>query len=114
MFFNNENQMEQLVKKHQWEKISKKMHSADTQSRMVLATACGSSFDEDSTHTLIKLLSDSDEGVLIQAIKSLGAIGGDTVKTHLLSLTERLPDSATAVKAEIRESISKITASKRK
>lgn len=114
MFFNNENQMEQLVKKHQWEKISKKMHGADIQSRLVLATACGSSTDEDSAHTLIKLLSDSDETVLIQAIKSLGEIGGGTEKTHLLSLAERLPDSATAVKAAIRESVSKITESKRR
>ena len=114
MFFNSGNQMEQLVSKHQWEKISKKMHTADVQSRIELAKACGGSFDEDSSHTLIKLLSDDDKGVLTETIKSLGEIGGGTEKTHLLSLAERLPDSDAELIAVIRESVAKITASKRR
>jgi hypothetical protein len=114
MFFNNENQMEQMVKKHQWDKIGKKLHGADVKSKLALATACGTSPDEDSLHTLIKLLSDSDESVVLQAVKSFGDVGGDNAKTHLMSLSDRLPADKTAIKDAIRESISKISLSKRR
>lgn len=114
MFFKNENQMEQLVNKHQWDKIIKKLHGADVQSRLALATACGSSFDEDSSNTLINLLNDSDDNVLIQVVKSLGAVGSSNAKTHLQSLFDRLPDEKVSIKDAIRESIAKINISKRR
>jgi hypothetical protein len=114
MFFNNENQMEQMVKKNQWDKIAKKLHTADVQSKVALAAACGSSFNENSSNILIDLLKDSDENVLLQAVKSLGAVGHENAKTHLLMLSDHLPDGKDTLKDAIRESIAKLNISKRR
>jgi HEAT repeat protein len=114
MFFGSENKMEQLVKKHQWDKINKKLPDANTEQRIALATACGSSFDEGAAHTLINMLEDSDEEVLIQAIKSLGEVGSDNAKTHLRARSERLPEGNDRIKKAISESIAKLNISKRK
>jgi HEAT repeat protein len=108
----SKNQMEHLVKKHQWDKIGKQLHSADAQSRLALATdlatACGSSLNEGAVNTLIYLLNVSDENVLMQAVKSLGAVGNDNAKTHLQSLFDHLPDGKDSIKDAIKESIVKI------
>lgn len=114
MFFNNENQMEHLVKKHQWDKIHKKLPGADAQARLALAAACGGLSDENASNILINLLKDSDEKVLLQTVKSLGDVGRDNAKTHLQALFDRLPEDNTLMKNTIRESISKIIASKRR
>lgn len=114
LFGGGGNEMEQLVNKHQWDKISKKLHSADAQSKASLATACGASMDEDSLNTLIKLLSDSDDNVLMQTVKSLGNVGGDNAKTHLQSLYGRLPDDKDSLKKAILDSIAKIKVSNRR
>jgi hypothetical protein len=114
MFFNNENEMENLVQKHHWDKVNKKLHNADAKTRLSLAAACGSSFDEDASNILVNMLNDSDEGVMIQAVKSLGDVGHDNAKTHLQSLLGRLPDGQESIKATIRDSIAKINESKRR
>lgn len=113
MLFNSENQMEHLVKKRQWEKINKKLPSANAEARLALATACGGLSDENASNILINLLKDSDENVLLQVVKSLGNIGRDNAKTHLQALFDRLPENDTLMKNSIRESISKINVSKR-
>jgi len=106
--------MEQLVNKHQWDKIGKKLHDADAQSRLVLATACGNSTDEDALNTLVKLLHDSDEKVLFETVKSLGHIGSDNAKTHLQALYERLPDGKDSLKSAVLASVAEIKASNRR
>ena len=107
MLFNSENQMQQFVNKHQWGKISKNFHGLDTQSKVDLAIACGSSSDEDASDFLIYLLEDSDENVLMQAVKSLGMVGYSNAKTHLLALLWKLPDGKEDLKAAIKEAVAK-------
>ena len=112
MFGNDGNQMAHMVGKHQWDKISKKLNGADTQARISLASACGSSSDEEASNVLINLLQDSDESVQLQAVKPLGLIGHDNAKTHLQWLAKNLKDGQKELGDAINEAAVQI--SKRK
>lgn len=106
--------MEGLVEKHSWEKINKKLPKLDSQEKTDLAIACGKCFDEDSSYTLINLLTDSDMNVVMQAVKSLGDIGHDNAKTHLQMLLGRLPDSNGENGTIIKDAIAKINKAHRR
>ncbi len=113
MFGQNGEQMEHLVKKHQWDKIGKKLHNANIQTKTALAAACGNSSDDEASNILINLLRDSDEAVQLQAIKSLGATGNNSSKTHLQWLSNNLPDEKKEIKEAITEALSQISARKK-
>lgn len=102
MFGNSRQQMEHFVKSHQWDKIGKKLPGADAETKAALAVACGHSTDEEAPNILINLLRDSNEGVQLQAVNSLGAIGNNSAKTHLQWLAGNLQGE----KKELREAIS--------
>jgi hypothetical protein len=105
MFGNNENQMEKLVKKHQWDKAGKKLRDADTESKIAFAAACGGSSDEEAINFLIELIKDDDEKVQIQAVKSMGVNKSQIAKTHLQWLSDRIPAEKNGLKAEIKKTI---------
>lgn len=79
-----------------------------------MASACGKSEDEEALNILVDLLDDGDENVVMEAVKSLGEVGRDNAKTHLLALMEKLPDEKAELKAAVKDSISKINAAKRR
>lgn len=112
--FNKANDMEHLVEKHHWDKIKKKLPTLSPSDRVTLAAACGKSSDEDALNLLMELLEDKNEAVVMQAVKSLGDVGRDNAKTHLLALLEKLPEGNEPLKAVIKESISKINIAKRR
>ena len=109
MFGHNGAQMEHLVKKHQWDKIDKKLNGANVQTKIALAAACGGSSDDTASSILINLLRDHDEGVQLQAIKSLGAIGKGSCKTHLQWLAENLAGEKKEIREAISEAISQVS-----
>jgi HEAT repeat protein len=109
MFGNNANQMAHLVQKHQWDKVGKKLQGADVQTRIAIAAACGGSSDEEAPVTLINLLRDSDEAVQLQAVKSLGAVGSSSAKTHLQWLSDNLDGDKKELREAIQEAFSKIS-----
>jgi HEAT repeat protein len=108
MFGSNENEMQHLVKKHQWDKIGKKLVNADVQTKVDCAAACGCSADETASEFLINLLKDGNESVQLQAVESLGEVGREHTKTHLQWLLGSLPDGKDAIKKAIQDSIIKI------
>lgn len=112
MFGNGGNQIVHMVQKHQWDKIEKKLQNADAQTKAAFAAACGESSDEEAVTHLINLLQDSDENVLLQTVKSLGAIGHDNAKTHLQWLANNLPEGKQEIQKGIGEAFAKITSRK--
>lgn len=112
MFGNNGNQMEQMVKKHNWDKIEKRLQGSSAQLRLELATACGNSSDASASNFLINLLRDNDENVQIQAVKSLGMIKSENAKTSIRMLFEQLPEGKSTLREAIRESIAMINKTK--
>lgn len=109
MFGNGENQIVHMVRKHQWDKIEKKLQKADAQTKVAFALACGESSDEKAVTHLTNLLQDSDETVLTQAVKSLGAIGHSSTKTPLQWLSNNLPEGKQELRKEIEKAIAEIT-----
>ena len=93
MFGSNGNQMEHMVTKRQWEKINKKLPGANAEAKISLASACSSSTDGEALQVLFNLLKDSDAGVQLQAVKSLGVIGDSSVKPHLQWLMANAGDN---------------------
>lgn len=109
MFGNGGNQMVHMVQKHQWDKIEKKLQSSDAQTKTALASACGESSDEEASTVLLNLLQESDENVLLQTVKSLGAVGHDNAKTNLQWLSTSLPGDKKELQEAISEAITKIS-----
>lgn len=109
MFGNSGNQMVHMVQKHQWDKVEKKLSGADAEAKTALASACGESSDEEASVLLLNLLQDSDEKVLLQAVKSLGAVGHDNAKTNLQWLAGNLPADKKEIQKAISEAITKIS-----
>lgn len=114
LFGGKGNEMESLVEKKNWEKINKKLPKASSEEKIQLADACTKCMDEDSSYTLINLLTDHDMNVVMEAVKSLGVIGRSNAKTHLQMLLGRIPESDTAKCALIKDSIAKINAAHRR
>jgi HEAT repeat protein len=110
MFGNGKNPFEHLVTKNKWEKIQGKLDHANVQTRLEIASACSLSSEDESMNILIRLLTDSDEGVQLQAVKSLGVSGRPNAKTHLHWLSEHLPaEGKDELKQAIREASAAIT-----
>lgn len=110
MFGNGKNQFDQLVAKNKWEKVQSKLEKANSQTRLEIAEACSRSSEDESMNILIRLMTDSDEAVQMQAVKSLGISGRPNAKTHLQWLSERLPATGKeTLKAAIKEAFVNIT-----
>jgi len=108
MFGSKEDRLRRLIRKNRWGKISKILETADSQTKILFASECGSSKNEKSLNYLIALLRDEDEKVQLEAVKSLGLLGKESAKTHLLDILNNLPKEKTELNNAIRESISKI------
>lgn len=108
MFGNINDQMENLVEKNQWEKITKKLDGADAKTRLAAAAACAKTKDGRGLNILISLLKDNDAAVQLQAIKSIGMVGNVNAKTHLQWISEHLPEGREGVKEAIQEAIMQI------
>lgn len=111
MFGNSEEKMEHLVKKGQWDKLIHKSGSSDVKTRVAVAEACGQAADVAALNVLIPLLRDGSKDVRLQAVKSIGLVGDESAKTHLLML-EQTPGNDDEMKAALKEAIHQI--SKRK
>jgi HEAT repeat protein len=112
MFGIKGDQNNQMVKKHEWVKLDKKLKDMDVQTKLEVAAACGNSTDEEASHFLIKLLKDTDESVQIQAVKSLGTVGSSNAKTNLQWFSDHLPEGSDKIKAAVKESIAAIGSKK--
>jgi len=108
MFGSKEDRLRKLIRKNRWGKISKILETADSQTKILFASECGSTKNEKSLNYLIALLRDDDEKVQLEAVKALGLLGKDSAKTHLLDILNNLPKEKTELYNAIRESISKI------
>lgn len=104
------NPYEPMVAKNQWDKIMAKLDRANVQTKLEIAEACGKSNEDESMNILIRFLTDSDESVQLQAIKSLGSSGRLSTKTHLFWLSEHLPGGKDHVKAAIKDALAAISA----
>jgi HEAT repeat protein len=107
--FGSSNHFEHMVEKNQWDKINAKLNNANVQTRLEIAEACSKSSEDESMNILIRLLTDNDESVQLQAVKSLGISGRSSTKTHLHWLTEHLPEGRENVRAAIKEAFMKIS-----
>jgi hypothetical protein len=103
MLGNGKNPFEHMVEKNQWEKITGKINKANVQTRLDVAEACSLSSEDESMNILIRLLTDSDPAVQLQAVKSLGISGRSNAKTHLAWLNDRLPEGREDVRQAIKE-----------
>jgi HEAT repeat protein len=103
------NPFEHMVQKNQWEKITGKLNRASVQTRLEIAEACGLSSEDESMNTLVRLLTDSEPAVQLQAVKSLGSSGRPMAKTHLYWLSEHLPEGSDEIRQAIKEASSAIT-----
>jgi HEAT repeat protein len=101
LFGSAQNPFEHLVEKNQWDKIMGKLDRANVQTRLEIAEACSKSNEDESMNILIRLLTDEDEKVQLQAVKSLGISGRSSTKTHLNWLLSHLSED----KVELREAI---------
>ena len=106
---NGKNRFEHMVEKNQWDKIAGKLNNANVQTKLEIAEACSKSSEDESMNILTRLLTDSDESVQLQAVKSLGISGRNSTKTHLHWLTEHLPEGRENVKQAIREALASIS-----
>lgn len=103
------NPFDSMVAKAQWDKVMGKLDRANTQTKLEIAEACSKSSDDESMNILVRLLQDTDESVQLQAVKSLGASGRNSAKTHLTWMAGRLPDSKVELKAAIKEASMEIS-----
>lgn len=108
MFGNNGGHAAQMVKKGEWDKIDKKLNAFDEKTKVELAAACGTSSDEKAPGILIDLLKDRSPAVQLQAVQSLGLIGRDSTKTHLMWLLDHLPENGEELRKAIQEALGKI------
>jgi HEAT repeat protein len=104
------NPFEHMVEKNQWDKINSKTVKANVQTKLEIAEACSKSSEDESMNILIRFLTDTDESVQLQAIKSLGISGRSSTKTHLFWLSEHLPADKEVLKKAIKESLASISA----
>lgn len=95
MFGGKQEKLEKLVKKNQWDKINNHyVNSNDTETRRLLAEACGLSTDDGAFNTLTILVRDADRNVQLAAIASLGKVGKEEhASTELRWLLDKLGDS---------------------
>ncbi|HHW30827.1 MAG TPA: hypothetical protein GXX20_04005 [Clostridiaceae bacterium] len=97
-----------LIKWRRWNKINKELAKADSQTKVEFAAEFGNATDENTYNLLISLLSEKDEEVLLQTIKSLGIRGRENAKTHLQQLAASLPKEKNVLHDAIKESIAMI------
>jgi HEAT repeat protein len=109
MFGNGKNPFAHMVEKNQWDKITGKLNHANAQIKAEIAEACGQSSEDESMNILIRLLTDSDESVQMQAVKSLALSGRSNTKTHLHWLSEHLPEGREELQQAIREASAAIS-----
>jgi HEAT repeat protein len=103
------NHFEHMVARNQWSKIAGKISRANVQTKLDIAEACSKSSEDESMNILTRLLTDSEEAVQLQAVKSLGIIGRSSTKTHLHWLSENLPEGRENVKQAIKEALASIS-----
>lgn len=110
MFGNDKEHYVTMVQKNQWDKINAKLTKPNLQTKLDIAEACSKSSEDESMNILIRFLTDPDEAVQLQAIKSLGISGRANAKTHLYWLTERLPAGKEELRKAIKDSLAAISA----
>lgn len=100
-----------MVEKNQWDALNKKLSGASKQTRLDIAAACSHSSEDESMNIMIRLLTDSDPDVQLQAVKSIGISGRANAKSHLTWLNNQLSgDGNEALKKAIQDSFMSITA----
>lgn len=110
MLGNGKNPFVHMVEKNRWERITGKLNKANTQTKLEIAEACGKSSEDESMNILVRLLTDREPSVQMQAVKSLGSSGRPMAKTHLHWLSEHLPaEGGEELKQAIREASAAIT-----
>jgi hypothetical protein len=109
MVGNGKNQFDHLVAKNKWDKIQGKVDKANAQTKLEIAEACSRSGEDESMNILVRLMTDSDAAVQLQAVKSLGLSARSSAKTHLSWLSERLPEGKDELKQAIREAMANIS-----
>lgn len=97
-----------MVKRHQWFKITKELNKASLEEKEAFAKEFGNVLHEQTFNYLLMLLNDSEEQVQIQAIKSLGNFESDNAKTHLQDFLINLPKEKTELDKAAREAIRQI------
>jgi len=97
-----------LIKWRRWNRINKELAKADSLTKVEFAAAFGKATDENSYNLLISLLSEKDDNVLHEAIRSLGIRGRENAKTHLQQLAASLPKEKTELHSAVKEAIAMI------
>ncbi len=111
MFGSGKDQFVKLVEKNRWDALNKKLSGANKQTRLEIAEACSHSSEDESMNIMIRLLTDSDPDVQLQAVKSLGISGRANAKSHLTWLSNHLPaQRGEEIQQAIKESFAAITA----
>jgi hypothetical protein len=109
MFGNSKDRFEHLAEKNHWARMQGKLNHASSKTKIAIAAACSKSSEDESMNILVRLLQDDDEAVQFQAIKSLEVCGRSSIKGHLHSLSEHLPQGKENVKQAIREAMAGIS-----
>lgn len=110
MFGNGKDHYVKMVQKNQWDALTKKLSNANKQTRLDIAVACSHSSEDESMNIMIRLLTDSEPDVQLQAVKSLGISGRANAKSHLNWLREHLPEEGREdIKQAIKESFAAIS-----
>ncbi len=103
-----EKKIARLIKRESWTKIQKMLEKGQSDTRVRITAALGTSRNDDAFNILVMLLRDNDEKVQLEAIKSMGELGVDRAKVHLQDMGSKLPDEKAELIDAIKESIAKI------
>lgn len=105
MFGSTKHEIERAVAKGKWEKIfSHYVQSKNTEDRLNLAVACGTSNDDGALNVLDKLVSDKELKVQLAALESIGKVGSEE---HSSTKLRWLMDHTPADQAELLAAIHK-------
>lgn len=111
MFGGGSDHFVKMAEKGKWDSLNKKLNGANKQTRLEIAEACSHSSDDESMNILVRLLTDDEPDVQMQAVKSLGISGRPSAKSHLSWLRDQLPaQGREEIKQAIKEAFAAITA----
>lgn len=106
LFGANPAKIDEYIQKKKSAKVLALLNNKSPEIRIKAIQALGKIGDEASVNTLIPLLSSPDKDMRLEAIKSVGFMQNQTIKSHLQHIIQTETDET--VKKTIRESIARI------
>jgi len=105
MFGSKESKIANLIKKGNWDVLSKKYLNADSDTKVTLARECAKANDPGVNSLLTTLTRDSDPKVQLEAVKALAVTGKDREVAQLQWMLSQVPAENKELKEAVEHAI---------